>query len=37
MKILDMYNAVVGMLTALLAAVFGKGWYIFAAFLVFNP
>ena len=36
MKILDMYNEVVGMLTALLAAVFGKGWYIFAAFLVFN-
>lgn len=32
----DKYNAIVGAVVALLTAVFGTYWYIFAAFLVLN-
>ena len=36
MKILDMYNAAMGVMVTLLAAMFGDYWYIFAAFIIFN-
>lgn len=32
----DKYNAAVGAIVAVLTAVFGKYWYIFVVFLVFN-
>lgn len=32
----DKYNAVVGAIVAVLTAVFGKYWYVFAVFLAFN-
>lgn len=36
MKILDMYNAAMGVMVTLLVAMFGDYWYIFAAFIIFN-
>ena len=35
-KILDTYNLVVGGIVTLLAAIFGKYWYLFAIFLLLN-
>lgn len=35
-KIMDTYNLVVGGIVTLLAAVFGKYWYLFAIFLLLN-
>ena len=34
--VLDKYNAAVGAVMAVLAAVFGAYWYVFAAFLLLN-
>ena len=35
-KILDTYNLAVGGIVTLLAAIFGKYWYLFAIFLLLN-
>lgn len=35
-KIMDTYNLVVGGIVTLLAAIFGKYWYLFAIFLLLN-
>ncbi len=35
-KIIDTYNAIVGAAVALLTAVFGAYWYLFAAYLLLN-
>nr|DAK54866.1 MAG TPA: holin [Caudoviricetes sp.] len=35
-KILDSYNLAVGGIVTLLAAIFGKYWYLFAIFLLLN-
>lgn len=35
-KILDTYNLAVGGIVTLLAAIFGKYWYLFAIFLILN-
>ncbi len=35
-KFIDVYNVFVGAAVTILTAVFGKYWYLFAAFLVFN-
>ena len=35
-KILDGYNLAVGGIVTLLAAIFGKYWYLFAIFLLLN-
>lgn len=34
--ITDEYNAVIGLIIAILSMIFGEYWYLFAAFLVFN-
>lgn len=36
MEIISGYNILVGMIVTILTALFGKFWYLFAAFLVFN-
>lgn len=36
MKVIDTYNTIIGAVVAVLTAIFGVYWYIFAAFLVFN-
>lgn len=36
MKIIDTYNMAVGAVIAVLSAVFGAYWYLFAAYLAFN-
>jgi toxin secretion/phage lysis holin len=36
LNFIDKYNAIVGAVIAVLSAVFGKFWYIFAAYLIFN-
>lgn len=36
MKIVDTYNVVVGSFVALMTAVFGIYWYVFAAYLILN-
>lgn len=36
MKFVDTYNAIVGMMVTVLAAIFGQYWFIFAMFLMFN-
>ncbi len=36
MEIISGYNMLVGMIVAIMTAVFGEFWYLFAAFLVFN-
>ena len=35
-KFIDVYNVFVGAVITILSAVFGKYWYLFAAFLIFN-
>ena len=35
-NVLDWYNMVTGTLVAILAAIFGSHWYLFAAFLALN-
>lgn len=35
-KIIDVYNAIVGSIVAVLAVVFGEHWILFALFLLFN-
>lgn len=35
-KIIDTYNAIVGLIIAVLTTIFGPHWYIFLAFLIFN-
>ena len=36
MKVIDIYNMIVGAAVTVMTAIFGIYWYIFAAFLVFN-
>lgn len=36
MRILDMYNAVAGVVVTIFSALFGSYWYIFVAFILFN-
>jgi len=36
MELISGYNVLVGMIIAIMTAVFGEFWYLFAAFLVFN-
>lgn len=36
LKILDCYNAAIGILVALLSGLFGQYWYLFGIYLLFN-
>lgn len=36
MKVIDTYNAVAGSIVAVLSAIFGQYWFLFALFLLFN-
>lgn len=36
MEIISVYNVLVGVIVAIMTAIFGEFWYLFAAFLVFN-